>query len=216
MPRLFGLDGVGAVIFDCDGVLVDSEPVSEWAWRTCLAEHGVDMGQDFTPWIGTTDEAIAVHFAPAAGVSPRRLSERCAELFVGHVTDRPLPLFADAAEALTAVEATGWPRAVGTNSERWRLEAILASTGLAGRFAVRVTADDVDHPKPAPDIYLEAVRRLGVAEHRCVVVEDSPTGVEAARAAGLRVVAVDRGVFEPGLLAQATSVVATLVGAVTP
>lgn len=207
MGRFLGLEGVDAVVFDCDGVLVDSEPYSEHAWREALAEHGVDLGDDFSQWVGTTDEAIAVRFSAEAGVSPTRLADRAAALLVEGFRDEPVPVFPDALEALDRVVATGMPVAVATNSERWRLEAILRSARLDRMFHFAVTADDVRSPKPEPDMYLLVASLLGVDPSRCVVVEDSPTGVAAARAAGMRVIAVDRGVFDPALLAPATRVV---------
>ncbi len=207
MGRFLGLEGVDAVVFDCDGVLVDSEPYSERAWREALAEHGVDLGDDFSQWVGTTDEAIAVRYSAEAGVSPTRLADRAAALLVEGFREEPVPVFPDALEALDRVVATGMPVAVATNSERWRLEAILGSARLDGMFHFAVTADDVRSPKPEPDMYLLVASLLGVDPSRCVVVEDSPTGVAAARAAGMRVIAVDRGVFDPALLAPATRVV---------
>ena len=207
MGRFLDLEGVDAVVFDCDGVLVDSEPLSEHAWREALAEHGVDLGDDFSRWVGTTDESIAVSFSAEAGVSPTRLADRAAAILVERLREDPVPVFGDAVEALERATANGMPLGVATNSERWRLEAILKSAGLDAAFSVAVTADDVASPKPEPDVYLLAASLLGVDPSRCLVVEDSPTGVAAARAAGMRVVAVDRGVFDPVLLAPATRIV---------
>lgn len=210
MGRFLGFEGVDAVIFDCDGVLVDSEPVSEWAWRHALEEHGVHMGQDFSQWVGTTDEAIAVRFAAEAGTSPLLLADRAAALLAGQLEEVSIGVFEDAREAVRRALAAGMGLAVATNSERWRLEAILGSAGLAEIFTVKVTSDDVASPKPAPDMFLLAAEVLGVGPSRCLVVEDSPTGVTAARTAGMRVVAVDRGVFDPVLFAPATRVVSSL------
>lgn len=209
MGRFLDFEGVDAVLFDCDGVLVDSEPASEWAWRGALRRYGVELG-DFGSWVGTTDEAIAVRFAPESGVSPRELLEAASGLLEIRLEDEPLEVFADAADALRRVEAANLLTAVVSNSERWRLEAVLASAGMEGRFAVRVTSDDVDLPKPAPDMYLRASHLLGVNASRCLVIEDSPTGVAAAREAGMRVVAVDREVFDPPALEAATRIVRSL------
>lgn len=210
MGRFLGFEGVDAVLFDCDGVLVDSEPISERAWRSALAEYGIDLG-DFAPWVGTTDESIAVRYAADAGVSPAVLADRAAALLLEGLSEHPLEVFPDALKALDQVDGSTLASAVVTNSESWRLQAILASAGLEERFAVRVTADDVDHPKPAADIYLLASRLVDIDPSRCLVVEDSPTGVASARAAGMRVVAVDRGVFGASSLAAATRVVRSLV-----
>ncbi len=210
MGRFLDLEGVDAVVFDCDGVLVDSEPVSEWVWRSTLDGHGIDMGPDFAAWIGTTDQGIAVRFAAEAGMSPARLADENAQAFVDRLAEVGIEVFDDALAALERTRAAGLGLAVATNSERWRLKAILEAAGLADVFSIAITSDDVARPKPAPDIYLEAVARLGMEPSRVVIVEDSPTGVAAGRSAGMRVVAVDRGVFEPAQLAPATRVVSNL------
>lgn len=209
MGRFLDFEGVDAVLFDCDGVLVDSEPASEWAWRGALRRYGLEMG-DFEAWVGTTDEAIAVRFAPESGVSPRELLEAASRLLEIRLEEEPLKVFADAADALQRVESAGLLTAVVSNSERWRLEAVLTSAGLGGRFAVSVTSDDVARPKPDPDMYLRAGQLLGVETSRCLVIEDSPTGVAAARGAGMRVVAVDREMFAPPALDAATRIVRSL------
>lgn len=198
------------MVFDCDGVLVDSEPVSEWAWRSTLDARGIDMGPDFSAWIGTTDQGIAVRFAAEADMSPARLADENARAFVNRLAEVGLTVFDDAMAALEKTRAAGLGLAVATNSERWRLGAILEVAGLADVFAIAVTSDDAARPKPAPDIYLECIDRLGMEPSRVVVVEDSPTGVAAGRSAGMRVVAVDRGVFDPAQLAPATRVVTSL------
>lgn len=210
MGRFLDLEGVDAVVFDCDGILVDSEPVSEWAWRATLEAHGIDMGPDFAGWIGTTDQGIAVRFAGEAGMSPTRLADENARAFVNRLEEVGIDVFADAVAAVEKTRAAGLGLAVATNSERWRLQAILEAANLTGLFDIAVTSDDVARPKPAPDIYLEVAARLGVEPSRIVVVEDSPTGVASARSAGMRVVAVDRGVFEADQLAPATRVVSSL------
>ncbi len=210
MGRFLDLEGVDAVVFDCDGVLVDTEPVSEWVWRTTLEAHGIDMGPDFAVWIGTTDQGIAVRFGAAAGMSPARLADENARAFVDRLEEVGIEVFEDAVAAVEMTRAAGLGLAVATNSESWRLQAILEAANLAGLFEIAVTSDDVARPKPAPDIYVEVAARLGIEPSRVVVVEDSPTGVAAARSAGMRVVAVDRGVFEADQLAPATRVVTRL------
>lgn len=164
----------------------------------------------FAGWVGTTDEAIAQRFAPEAATTPEELMDRAAGILVSQLEEERLAVFDDAAAALRAVAASSLEMAVVTNSESWRLEAVLRSAGLEGVFDVRVTSDDVAHPKPDPDVYLLAARLLGSDPSRCLVVEDSPTGVAAARAAGMRVVAVDRGVFGVDELGAATRVIPSL------
>lgn len=199
------------MLFDCDGVLVDSEPASEWAWRAALHEVGVEM-DDFSEWIGRTDQEIAVHFGRVASVSPTRLAGRAADLLAEHLETEGLNVFPDARGALDEAARIGIPLAVVSNSERRRLDALLMAAGIGDLLPVRVSSDDVPRPKPEPDVYLRAAALLGVEPSRCLVVEDTPTGVAAARAAGMRVVAVDRKVFDPAALAAATRVVESIGG----
>lgn len=197
-------------MFDCDGVLVDSEPLSERAWRATLAELGVDIGDSFARWVGTTDRAIAEHHAEEVGMTPEGLLDHAASVLADMVDEHGVEVFDDSVRAVDRVLASGVRIAVATNSERWRLETLLAAGGLWDRFDTRVSSDDVAAPKPAPDIYLRAAELLDVDPGRCLVVEDSPAGVAAARSAGMRVVALDRGVFSPDELAPATRVVRRL------
>lgn len=197
------------MLFDCDGVLVDSEPASEWAWRAALQEVGVEL-DDFSGWVGKTDQAIAVHFGRVASVSPTRLAGRAADLLAEHLETEGMAVFADARDSLDEAARAGIPIAVVSNSERRRLDALLAAAGIGHQFPIRVSSDDVPRPKPDPDVYLRAAEMLGVEPSRCLVVEDTPTGVAAARSAGMRVVAVDRKVFDPAALVAATRVVESI------
>ncbi len=207
MISLYGFDA-GAVVFDCDGVLVDSEPASERAWRRTLADFGLG-NEEFARWVGRTDAEIAEHYAaivarPAADIAAaaaRRLDSILAE---------GLTPFGDAVALLARAEGSATPVAVGSNSDRRRLQRVLAAAGLGGRFAVQVSSSDVSRPKPAPDIYLRAAEMLGVAPAACLVVEDSPAGIAAARQAGMFVVAVDRGCFPRRDLADADRLVTEL------
>ena len=96
-------------------------------------------------------------------------------------------------DALSVLDRLTIPAAVASNSDRWRLEVVLNAAGIRDRFEVSVAGDEVPSPKPAPDIYLRAAALLNVDVGDCLVIEDSPTGLTAARAAGMKVVAVRRG-----------------------
>ena len=196
-----------AVIFDCDGVLADSEWASAAAWQNTLAVYGCRLSvEEFAGFIGTTDRDLARAFGQRLGIEP--------DLILNTANDRlrvilegGLPAFPDATGLLERLDQKV---AVASNSDRWRLDAVLAAAGLIGRFVVSVAADEVGQPKPAPDVYLRAAELLGASPGRCLVIEDSPTGIAAARAAGLKVVAVDRGHFARELLEQADEVVGSL------
>lgn len=193
-------------MFDCDGVLVDSEPVSYLAWRDALAGFGHELtAAEFAPSIGTTDWMVAETWAPRLETTPSVLDERAKESFLARVGE--VTVFEDA-RALRASLTV--PSAVGTNSERWRLDAVLVSAGLDQLFPTSITASDVEEPKPAPDIYAAAFDAIGVAPDRGLVIEDSPSGIAAALSAGAYVIAVDRGHFETTQLFSADLVVGSL------
>lgn len=196
------------MVFDCDGVLVDSEPVSYLAWRDALADFGHELTPaEFSPSIGTTDWMVAEAWAPRLETTPLVLDAKAKDAFLTRVTE--VTVFEDASALRASLTI---PSAVGTNSERWRLDAVLASAGLDELFPTSITASDVEEPKPAPDIYTAAFAAIGVAPHRGLVIEDSPSGIAAARAAGAFVVAVDRGHFDPSQLSSADLVVSSLHG----
>jgi HAD superfamily hydrolase (TIGR01509 family) len=193
-------------VFDCDGVLVDSEPVSYRAWRDAIGLHGHRLTEaEFEASIGTTDRMVAEVWAPRLGTSADILDSEAKEAFLARASE--LEVFAD---AVALRETLDVPVAIGTNSARWRLDAVLAATGLHRRFEVSVTASDVVNPKPAPDIYLRAFEGIGVAPTRGIILEDSPSGTRAAKASGAFVVAVDRGLIDRSALASADLIVGTL------
>lgn len=202
---LHGLEG-DAVIFDCDGVLVDSEPVSYAAWSATLAALGFVLTEEaFSGSVGGTEAMVAEAFAPMVAADPVALETDARyrfERLAGSVRS-----FADAREAIERIESKGVPIGVATNGLRWRLDVLLAGAGLERLRPTSVTADEVQAPKPAPDLYVAAARLVEVDPERCVVVEDSPTGIAAAKAAGCKVVAVDRGMFPSQRLIAADVVV---------
>jgi HAD superfamily hydrolase (TIGR01509 family) len=186
----------GAAIFDCDGTLVDSEPLAWAAWRAVLDRRGYAVTEDDVDLVTGRSYAMShAHFAERAGLpEPEPFwGELSAELFA-MFEDRLRP-FDDAAAAVRELAALGVPLAVASSSPRERLDRALAVTGFTPRFVVTVAGDEVEHAKPAPDIFLVTAQRLGVAPERCVVIEDTRFGVEAGLAAGMATIAVAR---EPG------------------
>lgn len=194
-------------MFDCDGVLVDSEPVSFRAWKDALALHGHELTEEeFEASIGTTDRMVAETWAPRLGTSVDVLDVQAKDAFLARAGE--LEVYAD---ALALRESLAIPVAIGTNSARWRLDAVMAATSLDRLFEVSVTASDVADPKPAPDIYVRAFSEIGVDPARGLVIEDSPSGTAAARAAGAFVVAVDRGLVDRSSLGAAHLLVGSLL-----
>lgn len=182
-----------SVIFDLDGTLVDSEPNYFEAGRRVLAAHGVfDFDWDaHTRFIGIgtreTLEILRARYAIDAPLGELLAAKNRAYLELASASTDVFPEMRAFVERLAEA---GVPMAVASGSSRAAIEAVLAGTGLAARIPVTVSAEEVGRGKPEPDVFLEAARRLGAAPHDCVVLEDAPPGAAAARAAGMRCIAV--------------------------
>jgi HAD superfamily hydrolase (TIGR01509 family) len=191
LARLPALGDKVGVVFDCDGTLVDSEPLAGEAWRRTLAPYGYAVTDaDLAACTGTPYSRTHAYLAervqmPDAETLWPVLSK---ELFA--LIDTQLVPFADAVETLGELRAAGVPVAVASSSVRERLDHTLARAGLA--FAISIAGDEVEHGKPAPDMFLLAASRLALEPARCVVVEDSAPGVAAGRAAGMPTLGVCR------------------------
>ncbi len=187
-----------AVIFDCDGVLVDSEPLESRTWEDVTARHGYAITHaDYEACLGHNDRFTYDYLAAKVPLPP--WDEFIAEIRRVDEERYPAQLkaFPDAYEAVRALAAQGVPLAVASSSPRWRVDLALSITDLARYFDAIVAGDGEwrGRPlagKPAPDIYLAAAASLGVPPEDCFAVEDSSAGVAAAEAAGMRVVAVVR------------------------
>jgi HAD superfamily hydrolase (TIGR01509 family) len=183
-----------AVIFDCDGTLVDTEPLAWAAWARVLAPSQVRItGSDRRRCTGRSFRATYDHFAakavlPAAGVVEAELQRTV--LATIEASARPFP---DAVEACRRLHEMAVPMAVASSSTRVRLDLTLRTTGLDRYFDVTVAGDEVDGGKPDPQLLLAAAAGLGIGPTRCLVVEDAAAGVEAARAAGMASLVVRRG-----------------------
>ena len=178
-----------AVIFDLDGVVADSHPIHEIAWTKLLVEQGLDrdtLNLDFL-YAGHPRRAILEHFLGAIRVSElETLGQRKDELYADAATLlKPKPRIP---EILRQLNEDGIVCALATSAGRARTYETLEKFALTERFAAIVTGEDTGTPKPAPEIFLLAARRIGVDAKYCVVVEDSVAGVEAARAAGMKCV----------------------------
>jgi HAD superfamily hydrolase (TIGR01509 family) len=208
----------GALIYDFDGLILDTETCTYDAVRAAFAEHGQELG--VAAWqaiLGTADhphwtEMLADRLGRPVdreALTARREEQRMAVL-------RTLPPCAGVEDLLDAAVASGVPNAVGSSSAARWVVGHLERLGIRDRFAVVATSDDVGgdprRTKPAPDIFLAAARSLGVDPGSCVVLEDSPNGVLAARAAGMPVVAVPGPMTEGLDFGGADLVVPSLVG----
>ncbi len=200
---------VTAVIFDFDGVLVDSEPIRFKAGAQALEEIGVSLTwEHFTQfWLGRTDDAgLRDLLGERFEVDGQRVAARRNGLYEARLDE--VAAFPDSLRLVRRVPE-GMRLALATGSRRMEVERILTHLGLFRKFHAILTAEDYARAKPAPDPFLVAARRLDVPPASCVVIEDSLAGVTAARAAGMQVVAVDRGRGAVGL-DQATWTVASL------
>ncbi len=202
-----GVPTPAAVLFDCDGTLVDSEPLARIAWERSLAPHGYAMtDEDLEQVIGLPFGVVHAFFAERVALpGPEEVLEHLSrELFA--LYDERLEAFPDAVATVAELGRLGVPLAVASSSPRQRLDLALAHVGLTGAFAVTVAGDEVERGKPEPDMFLEAARRLGVEPAGCVVVEDSAPGVAAGRAAGMGVLGVVREHGGPGAVREAHAV----------
>lgn len=183
---------ISAVVFDLDGLLVDSEPVQIAAWEAFLAE----FGQTLEPSL--RDEMFGLRIWDSARLVVERLAlpitvdevvARRDALFF-EALDGNLPALPGAHALIESLRARGIPLALATSGHRRYADVALRELGLAHVFAVEVTGGEVARGKPAPDIYLAAARGLGVAPERCLALEDAPHGVASAKSAGMRCLAV--------------------------
>ena len=192
------------VIFVCDGTLVDSEPLSGETWRQVARGYGYEITDaDITAVLGSPYARTHAFFAERAALpAPEVLLPELNRVLFGLIDER-LEVFADAVTAVEELRARGVRVAVASSSVRERLDRTLAHAGLS--FEVTIAGDEVEHGKPAPDMFLLAAQRLALPPEACVVVEDSPPGVAAGLAAGMPTLGVRR---VPGIdLSAATRVV---------
>jgi HAD superfamily hydrolase (TIGR01509 family) len=214
---------IEAVVFDLDGVLIDSEPLWAQVREELTKESGGRwhagaqremMGLSSPEWSRYMHDELGVPLAPPA-ISDTVVERLEARLRAG------VPLLPHAREAVTAIAAR-WPLAIASSANRPVIDLVLELTELASSFLATVSSEEVPRGKPAPDVYLEAARRLGCDPTRCAAIEDSANGIRAARAGGMRVIAVTNTTYppEPAALELADLVLGSLAelrpGAVLP
>jgi HAD superfamily hydrolase (TIGR01509 family) len=196
---------LAAVIFDCDGTLVDSEPLARVAWERSLAPHGYEIDdREYAALVGLP--YLRVHGFFAERIPGLEAPDAFWEGYSGRLfelIDRELVVFEDALETVRGLAEHGLAVAVASSSPRARLDRTLARAGLSDAFAVTVAGDEIAHGKPAPDMFLAAAARLGVAPVRCAAIEDSAPGVAAGLAAGMTTVAIARSTSNAAALGDA-------------
>jgi HAD superfamily hydrolase (TIGR01509 family) len=180
-----------AVLFDMDGLLIDSEPLWLQAETEVMARLGASWTEEDQAALlgGSLDRTVSYLLAKATRPEPPKVvAEWLMSDIIARVRRGGVPVRPGARRLLAAVGAAGLATALVTSSERSFMDAVLASTGL--RFGALVCADDVTATKPDPEPYLLAAKLLGVPPGDCFALEDSPNGVASAEAAGCRVIAV--------------------------
>ncbi len=190
------MSGFDLVIFDCDGVLVDSERLSVGLDVELLASLGWPLSEAevVERFVGRTDAAmraeIEAHLGRDIGREWAAFGDEYLRAFAAG-----LEPVAGVIEAVDAIQATGVATCVASSGDHGKIRRNLAKAGLLDRFDGRIfSGDDVEHGKPAPDLFLHAAAVMGAAPGRCAVIEDSRHGVAAARAAGMWAFAYGGGV----------------------
>jgi HAD superfamily hydrolase (TIGR01509 family) len=183
---------IDAILFDFDGLMVDSEPHSIASWRAVLRERGAEidaatLDQLLGLRLDETSRLLVERFSLTA--SPAELGKAKTDYQIAHLAGnvRAMP---GLKSLLDAIDRRGLRKAIASSGMRRYLEAALQVVGLASRFSVIISGEDVARGKPAPDVFLEGARRLGCSSAACLVLEDAPNGLQAAKAAGMRVVAI--------------------------
>jgi HAD superfamily hydrolase (TIGR01509 family) len=206
---------VAAVIFDLDGVLLESEQLWNAAKRELTSRRGGTwsrsaerdmLGMSSTEWSRYMHERLGVP------LDPQEISREVVAILAQRYRDE-LPLIAGAEEAVRRLAAR-WPLGLASSANREIIELVLELTGWKDLFVATTSSEEVAHGKPAPDVYLQTARRLGADPSCCVAVEDSDAGIRSALAAGLAVVAIPNRAYppDPATLARAGVVLSSLSG----
>lgn len=205
-----------AVVFDMDGLLIDSERAVLVCWREAAASLALSLPESlWTSMVGLHEAGCAVLLEGLLGEERAgRLALECQRRY-DRLVEAGLPLRPGARELLQDVVEAGVPVAIATSTRRERAVLKLARSGIAGFFEVIVTSSDVAEAKPAPDVYRLAAARLGLPATACIALEDSEFGVRAAAAAGMQVIQVP-DLLEPTEVTRSLAQIADSLAAARP
>ena len=181
-----------AVLWDMDGTLIDSAEYHWLTWRDTLAGEGHTLTEEqFASWFGQRNDAILRRYlGDVAAEDVRRIGEAKEEAYRAMLRERGVEPLPGVREWLLRLRDAGWRQAVASSAPPANIEVILESLQVSDCFQALVSAEEVPHGKPAPDVFLLAAERVGVPPSRCVVVEDAPAGVEAGRRGGMRTIGI--------------------------
>ncbi|HEV3119279.1 MAG TPA: HAD family phosphatase [Gemmataceae bacterium] len=205
---------IRSVVFDLDGLMIDTEPIFEESARRLLARRERTLlPHVLQAMMGTPARDALKLFAEAHGLceTVEELRMESSRLFAEVLGEKAVPLMPGVLELLDRLERKGTPRAVATSSSRRYVERILMPHNLLHCFAFVLTCDDVTYGKPAPEIYEKAAARFGHAAAEMLVLEDSPNGLRAAKAAGARCIVVPHALIPLNDLAGADAVLPSLM-----
>jgi HAD superfamily hydrolase (TIGR01509 family) len=204
---------IEAVVFDLDGVLLDTEEIWDEARREIAEERGArwpDDAQRAMMGMSSPEWSAYMHDVIGLAEPPGEISAEVVRRLEALYRER-LPLLPGALDAVGRIGAR-WPLGIASSSNRPLIDLFIDLTGTRDRFRATVSSEEVERGKPAPEVYLEAARRLGVDPGGCAAIEDSENGIHSASAAGMRVVAIPNAVFRPSeaALAHADAVLRSL------
>ena len=204
---------IEAVVFDLDGLLLDSEQVWDEVREILTRERGGrwhEQAQADMMGMSSTQWSRYMHDELDVPDQPEEINRLVVERMLERYRDR-LPVIDGAVEAVRRI-GERWPLGLASSSNRPLIDLALDLMGIADRFRVTVSSEEVERGKPAPDVYLEAARRLGVPPDRIVAIEDSANGIRAAKAAGMRAIAIPNPHYPPpeDALKQADAVLDSL------
>jgi len=208
---------IRAVVFDLDGVLIDSEQVWNEVREELARERGGRwseraqrdmMGMSSPEWSRYMHEVVRV--PGSAEEVNRDVVAQMLDRFAGS------PPWVPGALDVVRRLAERWPLGLASSSNRELIDAVLSAGGIAELFAATVSSEEVARGKPSPDVYLETARRLGVDPAECAAIEDSHNGILSAKAAGMRCLAIPNEHYPPGAVEDAADVVVGSLGELTP
>ena len=190
---------IEAVVFDLDGVLIQTEEIWDEVRGDYIVRLGGRYGEEAQrAMMGMSSKEWSVYLAEDLGVprTAEQVNDDVVELMAASYRQH-LPLIDGATEAVERLAAR-WPLAVASSSNRPLIDLVLELAGLARYFRATVSSEEVPRGKPAPDVYVEACRRLGADPTHAAAIEDSHAGIGSAKAAGMRVIAIPNPAFPPG------------------